>query len=103
MFEEPEPSFMGCRQEVMWALGESLHLLAPNVKVHFRTSVTKIDCHRTQITTAGDTVGSFQFDLIVGADGVGSIVRKAMTESFKEVTATRVTGEEYIYTFYMDK
>ena len=38
----------------------------------------------------------------MGADGVGSVVRKAMVEAFPEITATRVTGDEYAYTLYMD-
>ena len=94
--------FHGCRQEVMWALGESLSLLAPDVNVHFRTSVVKVDCQNTILETTGETQGTFKFDLIVGADGVGSTVRKAMVEAFDEVNATRVIGEDYAYTLYLD-
>lgn len=54
--------------------------------------------------TEGETCqNEFTFDLIIGADGVGSVVRKHMTEQFDEVKATRITGEEYARTFYLDK
>ena len=42
--KEPIPVLHGCRQEVMWALGESLSVLAPDVKVHFRTKIAIVDC-----------------------------------------------------------
>ena len=77
----------------MWALGESLETFAPDVKVKFNTQVDSVDCSKTELRVIGETAGSFSFDLIIGADGVGSVVRKAMTEQFEEVTATRVTGE----------
>lgn len=36
---EPTPTLIGCRQEIMWALGESLATFAPEVKVHYNTQV----------------------------------------------------------------
>ena len=86
----------------MWALGESLEVIGQDIKVYFKTKVVNIDCEKTQIITEGDATGQFTFDLIVGADGVGSVVRKAMVEQLPEVSATRITGEEYAYTLYMD-
>ena len=80
LFKEETPTLVGCRQEIMWGLAESLEKLAPEVKVYFNTSVTKIDCFKTELTTEGDSSASHTFDLIIGADGVGSVVRKAMTE-----------------------
>ena len=61
----------------MWALGESLEVIGQDIKVYFKTKVVNIDCEKTQIITEGDATGQFTFDLIVGADGVGSVVRKA--------------------------
>ena len=49
--------------------------LAPEVTVHFNTSVTKVDCQKTQLTTEGDSTSTHNFDLVIGADGVGSLVR----------------------------
>ena len=86
----------------MWALGESLETLTPDVKVYFKSKVASVNCWKTELTVEGEAAGTYQFDLIIGADGVGSQVRKAMVEAFPEVTASRVTGEEYVYTIYMD-
>ena len=61
-------------------MGESLEKLAPNVKVLFGTSVLRVDCESTSLEVEGEINGSFTFDLIVGADGAGSIVRAAMSE-----------------------
>ena len=57
-----------------------METLAPTCNVHFKTRVVEINCLKTMIKTEGDTVGEFTFDLIIGADGAGSIVRKHMTE-----------------------
>ena len=64
----------------MWAMGESLEKLAPNVKVLFGTSVVRVNCDSTQLEVEGEINGAFTFDLIVGADGVGSVVRQAMAD-----------------------
>ena len=47
IMQEPCPTLFGCRQEIMWALGESLETFAPQVKVYFNTCVKEINCQLT--------------------------------------------------------
>merc|ERR550517_335268 len=72
ILQEPVGTLHGCRQEIMWALGESLHTFAPDVKVHFKSNVVNVDCKKAEIETEGEVAGKFSFGLIIGADGVGS-------------------------------
>ena len=47
------------------------------MKVYQKSAVTKIDVKNTTVTVeSGDHAGTHQFDLIIGCDGAGSIVRR---------------------------
>lgn len=78
--KEKVPSFMSTHLEAMWAFHQSLDVCAPDVKVYQRTPVVKVDCQKTQIITEGEHAGTYDFDLIIGADGAGSAVRRSMDE-----------------------
>lgn len=99
---EKTPGLAGSRNEIMWAFGESLETLAPDIQLYFNTNVLSIDCSKTEIVTEGENAGTYNFDLIVGADGVGSVVRKAMVDQLG-ITAVRKNTNDHCYTFYMDK
>lgn len=47
----------------------------PDIKVFFDCKVLEIDCELTIVKTSEH--GDHKFDLIVGADGAGSIVRRS--------------------------
>jgi kynurenine 3-monooxygenase len=54
--------------------------LAPDVIVHFNTKVIGIDCKSNEVLLDGLFGKRQEFDLIVGADGAGSIVRRSMDQ-----------------------
>ena len=56
-------------------------------------------CDNTEIFFEG---GSGKFDLIIGADGVGSVVRKNMVEQIDCIQAESTQGKGFIYSFCMD-
>ena len=68
--------FIGARTEVMWALSEAQKQYYPDIKVLFNTKVENVNIEETSITTADNEKHSF--DLIIGADGAGSIVKRAL-------------------------
>jgi len=73
---------MGGHLEMMWAFQHAQEVCAPDVKVYQNSKVTAVDVHNTTITVEeGENPGTHQFDLIIGADGAGSIVRKCMAEN----------------------
>lgn len=65
----------------MWAFQHAQEVAAPDVKVYLNSTVKSVDTKKTTITVeGGENPGEHQFDLIIGADGAGSIVRKCMAE-----------------------
>lgn len=75
--KEARPSFMATHLEIMWAFHQAVDVCAPNVTIWQNSAVVKIDVKNTTITTeSGDHAGTHQFDLIIGSDGAGSIVRR---------------------------
>ena len=70
---------MGARVELMWALTEAQETLAPDIKVCYSTKVESIDPDAKTIhTLCEDKRESHSFDLIIGTDGAGSLVRREL-------------------------
>ncbi len=78
--------YHGSRTGIMMTLIEGLRTLAPEIEIHFKTEVTGIDVKTGEVKVGDRTV---QFDLIVGADGAGSIVQRCVVEQNEEVTVVK--------------
>jgi kynurenine 3-monooxygenase len=99
--ERLEPSLLLFQSSLCAALTEELdrrHASSKNLKLLFDQKVETCDLQSMRIT-AKDDDGKLTpmgpFDLIIGCDGVNSIVRKAMQESFPafETKKDRLPGE----------
>jgi 2-polyprenyl-6-methoxyphenol hydroxylase-like FAD-dependent oxidoreductase len=68
-----------------------------------KSTVTDVDVKGTTLTVeGGDNAGTHSYDLIIGADGAGSIVRKCMAEKIPDFIAERFTGHHVIKNIYLD-
>ena len=83
----------------MQAFNEALNILAPKAVVHFGTKITNINVEKNEILTEMD---NYAFDLIIGADGAGSIVRKAMLDYDPTINCIHYRGEDYAKSIYLD-
>ena len=99
--ERLEPSLLIFQSSICAALTEELdhrHGSSKNLKLAFDQKVDTCDLQSMQIT-AKDDDGKMTpmgpFDLIIGCDGVNSVVRKAMQESFPafQTKKDRLPGE----------
>eukprot|EP00752_Nemacystus_decipiens_P010969 g9749.t1 len=89
--EKYSPSFVGsnsiCRGDLAKALLNKASTM-PNVNVHYRCAFSTVDTGRRVATFEignGDTVER-EYDMLVGADGVNSLVRKALEENVTDFT-----------------
>ena len=94
--EEPEegrivePSILLYQNDLCKALLDALedrHLSNPAVQTHFSERVQTVDLINNKLTTTGGE--TFSFDVILGCDGVNSIVRKAIDEQWPEFETSR--------------
>ena len=64
--------YQGSWNGIMKSMLDSFQALCPGVEINFNTAVIEVEIKTGTIRTEN---GSKNFDLIVGCDGVGSIVR----------------------------
>lgn len=65
--------------------------------------MTHVDVKTTTITVeGGENPGIHQYDLIIGADGAGSIVRRCMNDQIEDFTAEKFEGKHFIKNLYLD-
>jgi hypothetical protein len=78
--KDQQTSYVGSHLELIWALQHAQDLLAPNIKIYYNSEITDIDVRRTTITVEeyGGRPGKHKHDMIIGADGTNSIVRRSM-------------------------
>lgn len=73
------------------------------MKVYLQSKVSNVDVNNSTITVdEGEGAGTHKFDLIIGADGAGSIVRKCMEEQIPDFEVSRFTGHHVIKNLYFD-
>ena len=102
--EEPEGhyGYMGARVELMWALTEAQETLAPDIKVYYSTKVESIDPDAKTIhTLCEDKRESHSFDLIIGTDGAGSLVRREL-QNKGLIECEEHRGEQYAKSIFVD-
>lgn len=59
----------------------------PDLKIQFQSPITSVDLERGEVELRGTE--KEQFDLIVGADGAGSVVRKNIQEQRSDMVVSR--------------
>jgi kynurenine 3-monooxygenase len=88
--------------EQKWWGGDSVADKESKLKLEFECKVTELDLKNKQLTTTssssnnnGVDTNNDKFDLVVGCDGVNSIVRRAMDEAWPAFEATKeaIPGE----------
>ena len=72
MIEGTPHGYQGSWNGIMKAMCDSLTELCPQTEICFNSPVLEVDIHSATIMTEQ---GSRSFDLILGCDGVGSVVR----------------------------
>ena len=102
----PEPGWTGSRGDIVRSL------MAPiaerhekEVEFEFETRVTDVDIHTGVLSYAlpGGQEGTRQFDLIVGADGAGSVVRRAMQRQLPDFTIETSSIPNYVTMIALDR
>ncbi|KAF8187977.1 hypothetical protein K438DRAFT_1722766 [Mycena galopus ATCC 62051] len=92
-----KPHCVAHRSALATALYEGCKAAAPNVTIHFRTSVVAVDFEHTRVQVKErDEEGEGHWidaDVILGADGVKSVVRKSMLEKHGEDGDVKDTGQ----------
>lgn len=102
-WKEPRPCYIGSHLEIMWAFQHAQEVAAPGVKVYQNSQVTKIDVTKSEVTIeGGENSGTHHYDLIIGADGAGSVVRKCMAEQVSDFKAEKFTGNHCVKNIYLD-
>jgi kynurenine 3-monooxygenase len=101
-----EPGWTGSRGDIVRAL------MAPIAERHgelvtfeFESRVTAVDVHAGALTceSAGDGGATRRFDLIIGADGAGSVVREAMREQVPGFTVATKSIPNYVTMLALDR
>lgn len=66
---------------------ECVRETAPELRILFNTTVTAVNLASGEVEFAGDS--REKFDLIVGADGAGSLVRSAIQEQREDMKVSK--------------
>ncbi len=100
------PGWTGSRGDILRALMavvEDRH--RELIQFHFQSRVTSVDLNAGTLTYASESgeLTTLQFDFIVGADGAGSVVRRAMVEQIPEFTAVTRSYPNYCTMIELDR
>jgi hypothetical protein len=102
----PEPGWTGSRGDIMRALMSVVDDRHENqVHIEFGTSVTAVDIATGSLTCSatGAEATSRRFDLIIGADGAGSVVRTAMEHQVPGFSLQRKSLPNYLTMIELDR
>ncbi|GBO56626.1 kynurenine 3-monooxygenase [Pseudanabaena sp. lw0831] len=96
--ETEESGWTGSRGDILRSLMATIEAKYSEwIDLHFECRVHSVDVH-TGILTYEFQIGGMnvqQFDFIIGADGAGSIIRKAMVEQIPEFTVQSKSLQNY--------
>ncbi len=102
----PEPGWTGSRGDILRALMAVVadrHEGAVHVEFGCRVSDVDVPTGEVSSTPPGGTAVRRQFDLVVGADGAGSVVRQAMQEQVPGFSVTRKSLPNYLTMIALDR
>jgi kynurenine 3-monooxygenase len=102
----PEPGWTGSRGDILRALMAVItdrHEDA--VHIEFGCRVGNVDVHTGAVsfTPPGREPTTRQFDLVIGADGAGSVVRQSMQEQVPGFTVTRKSLPNHLTMIALDR
>ena len=103
--EWTEPGWTGSRGDYVRALGALVaERHADRITLHYRHDVTAIDVAAGTITGQADgATATRAFDLVVGADGAGSVVRRSLEEQWPGFSVTAKSYPMYCTMIELDR
>lgn len=102
----PEPGWTGSRGDIVRSI------MAPitdhhekDVEFEFQSKVTDVDVDTGTVTwsSSGGEAASRRFDLVIGADGAGSVVRRAMQRQVPGFTVETSSIPNYVTMIALDR
>ena len=102
----PEPGWTGSRGDIVRsAMAPITEHHRSDVDFSFETTVTEVDVEAGTLTyqVAGQDPTTRQFDLIIGADGAGSMVRQAMQSQVPGFTVETRSIPNYVTMIALDR
>jgi kynurenine 3-monooxygenase len=104
--EWTEPGWTGTRGDIVRALSAPIaDHYQDHVEFEFDSRVTALDVHAGKLTyeSDGDRPVTRRFDLIIGADGAGSLVRRAMRDQVQGFTVETRSIPNYVTMIELDR
>ena len=101
-----EPGWTGSRGDILRTLMAVVHERhLTHVKFEFESRVEAVDSHAGTLTYRSPGAGTTtrRFDLIIGADGAGSVVRRAMQDQVEGFTVDRASIPNYVTMLALDR
>ena len=99
------PGWTGSRGDILRSLMAVVEKSDDRIQIAFESRVIAVDVNSGVVTydlMTGETM-TRQFDFIVGADGAGSVVRRAMVEQVPEFTAETKSYPNYCTMIELDR
>jgi 2-polyprenyl-6-methoxyphenol hydroxylase-like FAD-dependent oxidoreductase len=100
------PGWTGSRGDILrslMAVADEKH--HDQIRMNFESRVNFVDVNSGTVTysSKSENAATRQFDFIIGADGTGSIVRKAMVEQIPEFTVEKQSFPNYCTMIELDR
>lgn len=99
------PGWTGSRGDILRALMATAEKHRESIRFEFECRVTAVDAVAGTITYASPSgaVATKQFDLVVGGDGAGSVVRKALVDQVAGLTVETKSFPNYCTMIELDR
>ncbi|MFN7966202.1 MAG: NAD(P)/FAD-dependent oxidoreductase [Acidobacteriota bacterium] len=101
-----EPAWTASRGDYQRALVAIINARHPDrVALHFEANVAAVDIHKGTVTTQqkSEAATTHSFDLVVGGDGAGSVVRHALEQQWPGFTVTTKSYPMYCTVVELDR